>query len=107
MVQVGLASGSPAERRSEPREVCFVTVMVCRHMSNLSFEPALVVDRSDHGLGLVSLQAIEPDESFLLKVTDDGVSVFVYKATRCAEMGDGRYSIGARLVRIVGQHEGS
>jgi hypothetical protein len=95
-----------AERRSEPREICFVEIMICRHMSALGFEPALMIDRSQNGARIVALQAMQPDEHFLLKTTETGVSVFVYRAMHCTELGDGRFSVGARFVRTVGEHEG-
>jgi hypothetical protein len=82
------------DRRSEPRYGSAKTVAICPSLSPAISAPALVMDVSAHGIGLITQICLNGGDEFSVKL--DG-AIAQYTVRYCRECDGGRYRIGASL----------
>jgi hypothetical protein len=99
-------AGIAEDRRREDRYGSGMTISIlpCASTSKEKWEflPALVLDVSQHGIGVIANVRVQPGEEFLVKLRIGNVALIQYKVEHCQECSPGRFRIGARLTGCIG-----
>ena len=96
-------------RRTEPRMPCVrvIDILPCRAGKEWKFLSCELTDCSLHGLGVVSQEAVDVGQQFLVKLKISGsVKLLLYTVHNCSGWERSNYRIGARFSGFAAQELG-
>lgn len=101
---VGTATEFQDRRRGEPRVTCDrdVSLLPAIEGDDAHFIKARLTDCSQHGLGLISNEKLEPGQQVLVRVdVDRHPTMLMYTIRYCIPMQTDEFRVGARFSGFI------